>query len=1226
MAFGNVRKSTVSLEFPRKLGDLNTVLERVERENRSELVNFRISEPNSLLKEVMSRSILFRKAWHLRQSVSPRRFLYHDPDHDHIEDASVQDRRILYEHHIPTTLAQKALLALGTTIGGLMNPARGEVPRVAQCSTDFIAVNGETTGMFALRAMHKKMLDDDEGRQILMDRPRINTTHVDYDRLRKLDKSTLGATYVDFLDRHNLDPDGRLPVRYVDDDELSYVMQRYRDIHDVTHAVFGMDVKLLGEVAIKWIEGIQTGLPMCLGGALLAPLRFRPKTRQKYVSEVLPWALENGFKSKLLLNAYFEKRWEQNVGDFRREFCITEFPGSTSIFVFVSSVPFPFSAIMADVSAKVVAQTQEALGKYVKKPPLSEKLLKKPPFRFLHDVVKAVMVETGFFDGLYTPDELNSDLVKEKEAKIAFLQKAINVLSIATGETIAAKPSKIVAGHEVEKTNEFLQALGKALSKKVEFDVKSINPKYVTSSKDAVARVLAGEKPGEKKKATKDKPAAKETGKEKAGAKPTAKPKPEDEKKKRPTVAHVKSKEKKPVNEKSKKPLAKSKESPVRESLAAKTSLDSPLEEVNGGIMGFGDTVPSSPSHIGQIPGDEDVETFGVVEKAIDELNAISGSQSNIEVTEEYQPNEQSLVNSDEVAFDDFRTEPERPTTSKAETFSLDAVFEDPALEPEAPSRISLRTAGERPQSRVHPTFIEEEAPVASRNAPKTAAPSRPVSRINTGVSRAASSRPRTGRPVSARPAPPRVRDKNEFVEDQSLHRPQTGRVANVMLVSAEKEEEDEDDNFVVQENGGDTGSEIAGLLSGDILSGQVEGEHGALVSQILATKTEMETQAGPGRSVEIVSFLNQVDVVRCTEMRIFLENCTQEKAEGAEATGFGAREREATSRDIASTQKAVQGLTRIANPLAHLMEYLQEDVEAMNKELEHWINEKNQCNQILKMQQREMDQGTEPLKTVLQELESSIVDQLDKISAIKASILRNEERIHRLLKSTGSSMAYQDGAGWGSQGGYQSHGGYGGGFGGGQMSGGGGGGGGGGSGYGNPGGMNKQTLTIPSSSVGRLIGRGGSKIRELQDTTNCQIKVVQGDAAGPGSTFVDVSYNNDDDFEHASSLIRQVTEETDAGRYQPRGGGGGGGGGGGNSYGGQAFSAAIPDNCVGLIIGKGGARIKEIENRVGCSVRVKNDGNGSHFAEVQGSEEQYKQVQDIINETVERQRNRQQY
>lgn len=82
---------------------------------------------------------------------------------------------------------------------------------------------------------------------------------------------------------------------------------------------------------------------------------------------------------------------------------------------------------MADVNSAVIKKTQDTLGKFVKKPQLTEKLLKKPPFRFLHDVVNAVIRDTGFLKGLYKPEELVSDNVKDRDAKISFLQKLIDV-------------------------------------------------------------------------------------------------------------------------------------------------------------------------------------------------------------------------------------------------------------------------------------------------------------------------------------------------------------------------------------------------------------------------------------------------------------------------------------------------------------------------------------------------------------------------------------------------------------------------------------------------------------------------------------------------------------------------------------------------------------------------------------------------------------------------------
>jgi len=42
------------------------------------------------------------------------------------------------------------------------------------------------------------------------------------------------------------------------------------------------------------------------------------------------------------------------------------------------------------LDAKVIKRTQDSLGKIIKKPPMTDKLLSKPPFKFLHDTVTSV--------------------------------------------------------------------------------------------------------------------------------------------------------------------------------------------------------------------------------------------------------------------------------------------------------------------------------------------------------------------------------------------------------------------------------------------------------------------------------------------------------------------------------------------------------------------------------------------------------------------------------------------------------------------------------------------------------------------------------------------------------------------------------------------------------------------------------------------------------------------
>lgn len=96
------------------------------------------------------------------------------------------------------------------------------------------------------------------------------------------------------------------------------------------------------------------------------------------------------------------------------------------------------------------------------KPKMTEKLLVKPPFRYLHDIFLATIAATGFANGLFTEPELDSKANHDKDAKINILAKMITITEMIIGEKLEVKPSKIVAGQEPDKTNLFLQQLFRA--------------------------------------------------------------------------------------------------------------------------------------------------------------------------------------------------------------------------------------------------------------------------------------------------------------------------------------------------------------------------------------------------------------------------------------------------------------------------------------------------------------------------------------------------------------------------------------------------------------------------------------------------------------------------------------------------------------------------------------------------------------------------------------------
>lgn len=162
------------------------------------------------------------------------------------------------------------------------------------------------------------MLSHPTGRRILRDKPRISSSTLSLPYLRTMPANTIGRTYAAWLDREGVTPDTRDQVRYIDDPEEAYVMQRYRESHDFYHAVTGLPVFAEGEIALKAFEFANTLLPMT-GLSLVAVVGMKKSQRKRFWETYLPWAVTNGIKAEEVINVYWEEVLEKDVDELRTE-------------------------------------------------------------------------------------------------------------------------------------------------------------------------------------------------------------------------------------------------------------------------------------------------------------------------------------------------------------------------------------------------------------------------------------------------------------------------------------------------------------------------------------------------------------------------------------------------------------------------------------------------------------------------------------------------------------------------------------------------------------------------------------------------------------------------------------------------------------------------------------------------------------------------------------------
>jgi ubiquinone biosynthesis protein COQ4 len=179
----------------------------------------------------------------------------------------------------------------------------------------------EITGRPRYRKVLAEMRGTAEGRRLLAERPELSSDQVDYDALRALPESTLGGAYVRHLDNNGITADYQAAgTTHVDDPDVAYLMRRFRQTHDVWHALLGIGITGHEEVLTHWFSYGQLRLPVSAMIMVLGTLKHMVLERRwSTLRHSLLEAYRDGRDAAPLLGVIWEDRWAEPLARVREE-------------------------------------------------------------------------------------------------------------------------------------------------------------------------------------------------------------------------------------------------------------------------------------------------------------------------------------------------------------------------------------------------------------------------------------------------------------------------------------------------------------------------------------------------------------------------------------------------------------------------------------------------------------------------------------------------------------------------------------------------------------------------------------------------------------------------------------------------------------------------------------------------------------------------------------------
>jgi len=180
----------------------------------------------------------------------------------------------------------------------------------------------EITGRPRYRQLQREMEATPEGQRLLAERPELSSELVDYDHLRALPATTFGGAYVRHLDGNGITADYQAAAtRHVDDPTMAYLMRRFRQTHDVWHALLGLGITGHEEVIIHWFSYGQLRLPVSAMIMLLGTMKHIVlEQRWGAMRHSMMEAYRAGRDAEPLMPAYWEDLWERPLEEIRAQY------------------------------------------------------------------------------------------------------------------------------------------------------------------------------------------------------------------------------------------------------------------------------------------------------------------------------------------------------------------------------------------------------------------------------------------------------------------------------------------------------------------------------------------------------------------------------------------------------------------------------------------------------------------------------------------------------------------------------------------------------------------------------------------------------------------------------------------------------------------------------------------------------------------------------------------